>query len=499
MHPINLTQVLIIPLQRGHHELPLYRQICTRVREAILCGTLLPGSRLPSSRDFSAELSISRGTIELAYSHLLSEGYVVSRGAAGMLVNPDLNVAVLKISSKIVRSDYPQISELTISSNCYEKPIPFQLGLPALDAFPRKLWSRLAVRRARAMSLKGMLMPPVSGYLPLRTAIANHLALFRGISCTPEQIFVTTGLQASLKLIAHTLLHHHDAVWIEDPGYFRARDVVQLAGARLVPVPVDNQGLVVSEGKKSCDNASLAYTTPSHQSPLGVTMSLPRRIELLEWASKNDAWVVEDDYDGEFRYDGRPLPTLYGLDATGRVLYAGSFSKVLFPGLCLGYLVVPEAERNHFERIADILTLNPAPLNQSIAADFITQGHFARHIRRMRQLYTERRAAFVAALSSECGEWLKVDPQAAGLYIVARLLAHGDDEKISKHLLSQKLAAQPLSRFSIDFCPYPALLLGFTNIPTDTATKFARLLRNALQSYQDTEQIRRPSEPLDIN
>ncbi|HEX4569987.1 MAG TPA: PLP-dependent aminotransferase family protein, partial [Dongiaceae bacterium] len=278
-------------------------------------------------------------------------------------------------------------------------PLPFQMGLPALDAFPRKLWSRLTARRARRLAPNDLACAEAAGHEPLRAAIAAHLAVARGIVCAPEQILITTGFQGALGLITRALMQPGDRSWIEDPCYFRARGGLAAAGAALIPVPVDAQGIDVSAGIARAPAARFALVTPSHQSPLGMTLSLPRRLALLGWAREAKGWIIEDDYNSEYHYKGPPPPALKSLDRDGRVLYVGTFSKVLFPALRLGYLVLPEGLLADFRRIVSRLHLAGSPLEQAVTADFMTEGHFARHIRRMRNLYAERRRALAEALA----------------------------------------------------------------------------------------------------
>ncbi|AXE36493.1 PLP-dependent aminotransferase family protein [Chromobacterium phragmitis] len=464
-------------LLRGHAS-PLHRQLYLRIREAILAGQLPPGARLPATRVLAAALGISRGTVDQAYGQLLAEGFLLSRAAAGTVVHPLLEMRRPAPPPPAATAPKPNPTD----SSEPAPPRPFQLGLPALDAFPRKLWARLAGRRARALSLAGLNYPDPAGYPPLREAIVRHLALFRGIHCTASQVFITSGFQSALGLAARVLLRPGDPVWMEDPGYFRASGALRLAGARLAPAPVDQDGLRVDEAIRREPDARMAYCTPSHHSPLGVTLSLPRRLELLDWAARRQAWIVEDDYDGEFRYDGPPLPALSSLDRSGRALYIGSFSKTLFPGLRLGYLVAPPDVAARFAEACNLLSPAPSILDQATTADFLDQGHFARHIKRMRALYAQRRAALAAALQAECGARLRLDGQAVGLQLTAWLPDGEDDRAAAARLSACGLAGQPLSAFSLECGHPPALLLGFANVPAEQAPALARRLREALDA-----------------
>ncbi|MGC0155056.1 PLP-dependent aminotransferase family protein [Chromobacterium vaccinii] len=474
-----IPAALQFPLLRGHAP-PLHRQLYLRIREAILAGQLPPGVRLPATRVLAADLGISRGTVDQAYGQLLAEGFLLSRAAAGTVVHPEL--ASRLVSPRAGHASAAGIRPASVDPSEPAPPRPFQLGLPALDAFPRKLWARLAGHRARALSLSGLGYPDPAGHRPLREAIVRHLALFRGIHCAADQVFITSGFQGALALAIRTMLRPGDPVWMEDPGYFRASGALRLAGARLTPAPVDHNGLRVDEAMRRAPDARMAYCTPSHHAPLGVALSLPRRLELLDWAERNQAWIVEDDYDGEFRYDGPPLPALRSLDRAGRVLYVGSFSKTLFPGLRLGYLVAPPSESSRLAQACDLLCPAPSILDQATAADFLSQGHFARHIKRMRALYAGRRAALAAALQAECGERLRLDGQPVGLQLTAWLPDGDDDRAAAARLNARGLAGQPLSSFCLEGGHRPALLLGFANVPAEQAPILARRLREALDA-----------------
>jgi len=472
-HPVSTLE---LALERERSAQPLYQQLYQRIRDAILAGRLPPGTRLPATRVLAADLAVSRGTVDQAYSQLLAEGFLLSRAAAGTVVNPVLDPKRFGQH----RPHLPATATQLAPEPAAGLPLPFQLGLPALDAFPRKLWTRLAGQRARSLSQAGLSYPSPVGYLPLRQAIAHHLALFRGIDCAVEQVFVTSGFQGGLGLAIQTLLRTGDPVWMEDPGYFRARNALRLSGATLHPVPVDQHGLRVEDGIRRCPDARLVYCTPSHHAPLGVTLALPRRLELLAWAAQRGAWIVEDDYDGEFRYDGPPLPALQSLDTAERVIYVGSFSKTLFPGLRLGYLVVPPSLVERFAQAADLFSPAPSLLDQATAADFLQQGHFARHIKRMRALYAERRAALAAALTAECGTQLRLDNHAVGLQLVGWLAEGEDEQAIAARLRVQGVAGQTLSTFCLNGDQPPALLFSFANVPVEQAPVLARRVKAAL-------------------
>jgi GntR family transcriptional regulator/MocR family aminotransferase len=399
----------------------------------------------------------------MAYQMLTSEGYFLTRGPAGTVVSPSLgNLGEPKRTSAFSPSAPP----LSPALGQHPQVQPFQLGLPALDAFPRKTWARLASHNLRTLGTAAMSYPDPMGYEPLRRAIATYLGISRGIACTHEQVFVTAGYRGALDLVCGTLLRPGDVGWYEDPGYPFARQFLERAGMRLEPVPVDAQGLNVEIGQQRAAEARFAVVTPTHQSPMGVALSLPRRLQLLDWASRRQAWIIEDDYDSEFRYHGRPLPALKSLDRDGRVLYTGTFSKVLFPGLRLAYLVVPETQIEQFRNTASHLCGPGSILPQATVADFMEQGHFARHLRKMRSLYASRRRYLVDALLQAFGSHLQIQPQAGGIHVLAHLNTRQNDKALAQAAQSHGLAVQALSNWRTRGGKQGGLLMGFTGFIT---------------------------------
>jgi len=448
--------------------IPFYRQIYDRFRGAIASGVLKPGDRIPSARALTKELGLARGTIEVAYSLLAAEGYIQARGQAGTIVTPDLNPR-----TPVLSPEQPG-SSIAPPSFRPDSILPFQMGLPALDAFPRKIWARLGARCVRGMQPSDMVHPAIYGLPALRGQIASYLQVSRGINCSPSQVFVTSGYRHSIELITHALLKAGDRVWLESPGYPPTRELLEPMHIEPVSVPVDQDGVVVSDGTRLAPRARAAVVTPAHQSPLCVSLSLPRRLELLDWATRNSAWIIEDDYDGEYRYVSRPLPALKSLDRDGRVLYAGTFSKVLFPSLRLAYLVVPEAQVERFEQIIQTFAGGSPELTQAIVATFITEGHFARHIQRMRKLYAERREATATGLESVLGKHLRIDSQPGGMHLILRLQGEKSDRRLVARMREAGLYAEALSDWAtVDAAS--ALLLNFTNIDSqETAEKLGR-------------------------
>lgn len=442
---------------------PIYLQLYRRYREAITAGKLRPGDRVPSVRSLASELSLARGTVEMAYQILVSEGYFVTRGAAGTVVSPGLGGLAEPSHAK---ASAPPARASSRLQGMASEALPFQLGLPALDAFPRKTWARLAGRSLRTLGTLAMTYPDPAGYEPLRRAIATYLGISRGIACSHEQVFITVGYAGALELVRRTLLQAGDLGWYEDPGYIFARQFLEHAGMRLEPVPVDEEGLSVSIGQRRAANARFVVVTPTHQSPMGVALSLPRRLELLDWASHRQAWIIEDDYDSEFRYHGRPLPALKSLDRDERVLYTGTFSKVLFPGLRLAYLVVPASQVGKFGDTVNHLPGLGSILPQAMVADFMEQGYFARHLRKMRTLYAARRGYLVDALTQTIGERLHVQPQAGGIHVLAHLNTRQSDKTLAAAAEARGLAVHALSDWRLRKSSQGGLLMGFANFAT---------------------------------
>lgn len=442
-------------------ELPMYLQICQRFKTAIAQGNLHAGDRVPAVRALATELNLARGTVEMAYRILADEGYLQIRGAAGTVVSPSLPApAVLKPQTVMAG---PATAAIIIDHDG-KAPKPLQMGLPALDAFPRKAWNRLVGHRLRGSEPAQLAYPAPAGYDRLREKIATYLGVSRGVTCRPEQVFITTGLRNTLELTLSSLATVGDAFWLEDPGYIFARLFLQNAAVKLVPVPVDEHGLMVEAGQRLSPQAKFAMVTPSHQSPLGVTLSLERRMALLEWASQAGSWIIEDDYDSEFRYQGRPLPALKSLDRNDRVIYSGTFSKAMFPGLRLAYMVAPISAVARFQAAAYNLNAGCPYLFQASVADFIAAGHFSRHLKKMRQLYAQRREMTARVFQDVLGERIRFDLQPGGLHILAKLARNEDDVTLANLARSAGLALHPLSRWYLDAKPQQGLLLGFANV-----------------------------------
>lgn len=459
-------------------ELPMYLQICQRFKTAIEQGHLHAGDRVPAVRALATELNLARGTVEMAYRILTDEGYLQVRGAAGTIVSPSLP----QLAAPRPTAPVPGQTVSGVLDHDGKSPKALQLGLPALDAFPRKVWNRIVAHRLRASEPARLAYPDPAGYERLRERIATYLGVSRGVTCLPEQVFITTGLRNTLELTLSALSTAGDEFWFEDPGYILARPFLQNAGVKLMPIPVDENGVMVEEGKRLSPYAKFAMVTPSHQSPLGVTLSLERRMALLEWASKAGSWIIEDDYDSEFRYQGRPLPALKSLDRNDRVIYAGTFSKVMFPGLRLAYVVAPVSAVARFQAVAYNLNAGCPYLLQAGVADFIAEGHFSRHLKKMRLLYAERRAITQRVFQEVVGDRIRIDLRPGGLHMLAQLADHEDDVLIANRARELGLAMHPLSRWYINAKPLQGLLLGFANVIDEKdARRIAIKLKQAME------------------
>ncbi|QBD76003.1 PLP-dependent aminotransferase family protein [Ktedonosporobacter rubrisoli] len=475
---------------------PLYKQLYERLRTAILSGLLERGARLPSTRALASELGVARMTVALAYQQLVLEGYLESKVGQGTVVARSLPAALFsaEIDSKqeaqtdasktipIQVAPYlPRLKDVPWPSRGEgQTGGPFAGGEPGLELFPYKVWARLIARRARQSMHEYAHYQPPAGYFPLREAIAAHIGVTRGVRCTPEHIMITAGSQGALDLAARTLLSAGEAVWLENPGYFGARGALLAAGARLVPVPVDEQGLMVEVGRKRCPDARLAFTTPSHQFPTGVTMSLARRMLLLDWARNTGAWILEDDYDSEFRFSGRPLEALQGLDNEGRVLYIGTFSKVLFPALRLGYLVAPAELIEPLLLLRRSLDMHLPMLEQMALFDFLHEGHYARHLRRMRHHYQELRDLLQRELQAQLGDLLEVRAPDAGMHLVGWLPLGKDDRRASQLAARAHIQVLPISTYSLEPLARGGLVFGYAGTSQETLPREVKRLRAAL-------------------
>lgn len=457
---------------------PYYKQIYNRIRNAIANGTLKPGDRIPSERALTKELGLARGTVKSAYSLLAAEGYTQSLGQRGTVVSLNLKIQN-KVSTQINR-----VNKLHLNSFRPDSILPFQMGLPALDAFPRKIWARLTSKCARSMQFSDMAHPSIYGIASLRNEVSAYLQVSRGINCSPSQVFITTGYRNSLELISHAFLKPEDDVLIEDPGYPPTRELFNKLSINTVAARVDQDGVDVEEAIKMAPRAQAFVVTPGHQSPLGVSLSLSRRLSLVDWASQNKTWIIEDDYDSEYRYISRPLPALKSFDHSDRVIYSGTFSKVLFPGLRLAYLVIPEQEVENFEAVMQILAGGSPQLTQEIVARFMKEGHFSRHIQRMRKLYSDRRQLTIQGLQKSLGEFMSIDSQPGGMHLILRFKNQKSDSELVRLMRERGLFAEAISHWTMKRTDVPTLLVNFTNIDSESAAaEYGMTILDLLKLY----------------
>jgi GntR family transcriptional regulator / MocR family aminotransferase len=471
--------------------LPLARRVTRALRLAVLSGQLKPGTKLPSTRALAADMAISRNTVLEAYAQLLSEGYFEARHGSGTFVAASMPEVALESRPVKAKKSGAAVSAPALSTRgrallaiktsvVDDVGNAFCPGIPALDPELLDSWTRVSIRSRRSCSKELLNYADSAGYRPLREAIAAYLGPARGVMCTADQVLITGGTQQALDISARLLLDPGQAFWFEEPGYLAARAALVAAGGVPMAVPVDDEGLRVDVGWKRAAAARAAYVSPSHQYPLGVTMSVSRRLRLLEWAQKADAWILEDDYDSEFRYEGAPLPALRSLDSAGHVVYIGTFSKVLFPALRLGYVIVPEPLVDAFRQQALIAGLGAARLDQLALADFFEQGHYARHIRRMRKIYAERRHAFADLLHERIGGGLKLQGATAGLHVAAKLSDRTDDRALSRRARLRGLCLSPLSEYCLDRPAVTGFVMGYGHLDRSQIARGVDVLRDVL-------------------
>lgn len=470
---------LLITLDK-ERPIPLSRQIYEQVRKAIHAGTLSAGDPLPSSRTLAEQLGVSRSVVLQSYDLLQAEGYLVMRKGAGTFI---AELAIEK-AAKDCESPYtfitkgPDFLSLNSSTTVSDKLNPifcdFRHGVPAWDAFPMDQWQKALMNACRRASPDTLGYGPAEGSMGLRQEIARLLRSTRSMPVVAEQIVITSGATQAMDILSRIFLSAGDRVIVEDPSHSVVREIFSFAGAEIIPVKVDREGICVEEIRKISDNANernpqtapkLAYVTPSHQFPLGVTLSLKRRVELLEWAKANQAFIIEDDYDSEYRYEGPKLSALMGLDESGRVIYVGSFSKVLFPSLRLGYVVLPQALIEPFLAVKWITDRMSAALDQEALAEFIQNGHYARHITQMSKLYASRRACLVNSLNEQFGSRVHYYGEEAGLHLLIELESGAEENLIAEVALRYGVRVYPASSYFIGSKPKgPVFLLGYSNL-----------------------------------
>ena len=470
---------------------PLHKQIYDAYRAMIVSRNLRAGQEIPSTRALASELKISRIPVLTAYSQLLAEGYFEARMGAGTFVCRSLPDQLTQTENRASRSTHPKPAaprQRTVAKRARLLPpyeaLPWLKGLgafsvsqPAYDQFPFQVWASLVTRHCRNPHARDLHYAGALGSELLRDAICTYLRTARAVRCDPSQVMIVSGSQQALEISARVLLDPGSPVWTEEPGYWLARHVLNAAGCRLVPVPVDSEGIDVSYGIKRCRRARAAYVAPSHQFPLGATMSASRRLQLLDWAERVGAWIIEDDYDSEYRYGNMPIASLQGLDHSARVIYTGTFSKTLFPSLRLGYMVIPQDLVGRFAAIRHAMDLGPPYLHQAVLTDFINEGHFARHIRRMRLLYGERRAALVEGIRKEIDPAAEILGAEAGLHLAVALPKTFPDEKIARRAAEEKLWLMPLSPSYIGPPSRRGFILGFGSVSPAEMPQAVRRLK----------------------
>ncbi|TAH35559.1 MAG: PLP-dependent aminotransferase family protein [Planctomycetota bacterium] len=460
-HPGDSPFTLLPPLAGSG---PAQLRLASALREAVLAGRLAAGVRLPSTRALARQLRLSRNTVVAVFEQLQAEGYLRSRVGDGSYVA--LPPAAPRPPARRATAGRRPLSErgrgiARLPRGAVPVPgRPFAVGMPALDHFPLALWNRVLARCARRAGAGLLGYGAAAGHPALRRAIATHLAAARGLRCEPDQILILSSSQAAMDLAARVLLDPGDTAWMEDPGYLGARGALRSAGARLVPVPVDEHGLDVAAGIRRAPRARLCYVTPSHQFPLGVTLSLERRLALLRWARRAGAWILEDDYDSEFRYDSRPLQALLGIDADGRVLYTGTFTKTMFPGLRLAYLVAPPDLIDVFLAARAFVDAHSPPLLQAALAEFLEAGHFAAHLRRTRALYAERQQDFQRLAAEILGDRIRFLASSAGMHLTGLLPPGNDDLALQRAAARAGVDLRPLSRYFLRR-PRAGLVFGY--------------------------------------
>ena len=472
-------------------EMPAYGWLYSAIRDEILEGRLRPGARIPPTRELAEQYGFSRGTIVHAFEQLTAEGYLQGNVGGGTRVSevlPDELLQVPKQRRSAEEAPHPQRRRTSSFAKSVRRfpmiePRParaFRANIPALDLFPVELWARLTARRFRRFSARLLMGCDALGYLPLREAIADYLRASRGVRCNAEQVVVLSGVQEALDLVTRLFVDRGDRVAMEDPGYPGATTVFEAAGAKITSLPLDEEGAVLRE--TSLRNARLAYLTPAHHFPTGATMTLPRRLEILEWARKSNALLFEDDYDSEYRYQGRPIPALQGLDRHGVVFFAGSFSKVLFPSLRLAYLVVPPDLVPLFEATRTITARHAPIIDQVVLCDFITEGHFGRHLRRMREIYSSRLTLLLERSVSELKGLLEISKVEAGLQTAGWLARGFTSDAACQAAAARGVEVTPISRYARRPLQRDGLILGFAAVDEREIRRGVEELATALSS-----------------
>jgi len=477
---------------------PVYEQLYEGIRAAILKGLLRPNDRLPSTRLIAEELGVSRNIVVMAFEQLGMEGYIQSRSGSGSFVAAEIPMGMEKAErgkreKKVVgegnglsgkgtqrlSGDFARTLERVVlpRNTVREEALPFQTGQPAYDVFPFAVWSKLAARVYRYLDFQHLGYEDAAGHYPLREAIADHLRVNRGVQCEADRILIVNGTQQALALCAQLLLQPGNRFWIDNPGYANARAVFTLFGGVPCPIPVTSEGVDIDYATRYYPDARLAFITPSHQDPVGGTLPLAQRLKLLAWARDHRLWLIEDDYDSELRYKGKPIPSLQGLDTHGNVIYTGTFSKVLFPALRVAYMVLPNQEV--FQSFKSLKALNDrqsALTDQLILTDFIREGYFHRHLRKMRSIYNGRLQCLLNELNTHLSDVLSFTDPSAGMHLATYFSRPVDEARLLAAAADKGLVLISLKESTMGSYDRPGILLGYAAFPEEKLRKAVKVL-----------------------
>ena len=472
-------------------EVPLHRQVYQGFRAAILSGKLRPGQMVPSSREFAADHGISRFPVLHAYAQLMAEGYFETRAGAGTYIASNLPERLMSVTTDARPKRNGVAGPRNVSRRSRLYPAvdfhrasriwgPFHVHQPAFEQFPFRIWSALINRHSRNPGARTIHDIDPMGSLRFRKAICDYLGSSRAVHCEPDQIMVVSGSQQALDITARVLLDSGDSVWVEEPGYKLGLAVFEAAGCRLIPVPVDKEGMDIGRGISLKKDVRAALVTPSHQYPLGSTMSASRRMQLLDWSQSSGSWIIEDDYDSEFRYESRPISSLQGMDTNARVIYIGTFSKVMFPSVRVGYIVIPTDLVERFAAVRFAMDIFPPYLHQEVLTDFMLEGHFGAHVRKMRQVYKERRQALVDCLEKEFGGQLTIHGAEAGMHVAVTLPEGYLDTEIAARAANDGLSLYTISQYCRSKPALQGFVLGFGSTYVEEMAKAVGKLRAAI-------------------
>lgn len=500
MRKVASSVLPIISIDRQSSK-PLHTQIYETFRMAIVNESLRPGQRVPSSRTLAVELGISRTPVLNAYDQLVADGYFESGLGKGTFVSTSLREELRSgdddrarrleksaVGPRQVASRLANLSRVKIEPAWYGAG-PFNIGQVAVEQFPFHIWARLVVRHSRKAGAHSFQYGDPRGSLRFRQILADYLRIARAVNCDARQIMVVSGSQQGLELTARVLLNSGDSVWLEEPGHDLTTRIIKLAECHPVPVPVNKEGLDVQIGARLCNDARAVYVTPSHQFPLGITMTASRRLELLDWAQSAGAWIIEDDYDSDYHYQEMPIASLQGLDPNSRVIYLGTFSTTLYPSLRLGYIVMPPDLVDRFMTMRQTMDVFPPNLFQNVVADFIQEGHYSRHIRRTRIVYAQRREALIEALSLEFGSAVEVIGEKSGLHLVLTLPRGMSDRAVARIAAEERLWVRPLSPYYLDKPRRQGLLLGFGGTAPTEIQEAVHRLRSVIDSIKSRSAV----------